>query len=230
MRRALLLTLTCALAASAVPASAESILSRYRGITLGDSVQSVADRLQLPVTEVTVVHERPSLVQQLTWRPHRFISGTTLNPEALAEMVLTFHVGRLARIAVTYDRERIAGLTNTDLLEATSDVYGTAMLASTPTAMQTPTVPAASDQEVIGRWRDAESIVVLWREPYPDRVGLLLTSITGDLASQEAIAEGVRLDAAGAPARDLARRDAAAAAVVMRDEKTRRENKATFKP
>lgn len=61
-------------------------------------------------------------------------------------------------------------------------------------------------------------------------MGLIVTSIAGDAALQEAIADGVRLHAADAPVRDLARRTAEAAAIQARDEKTRRDNKAKFKP
>ena len=48
-------------------------------------------------------------------------------------MVLTFYEGRLARIAVTYDRERTQGLTNADLHEAITSLYGASLLLSVPT-------------------------------------------------------------------------------------------------
>lgn len=227
MLRVSLLTLMCALSLVLPATSAESVLSQYRGVTLGDSVQAVIDRLQLVASNVQVVHERPTVVQELTWRPHRFLSGTNLEPDPLAEMVLTFHAGRLARIAVTYDRERTEGMTNADLHEAMGRVYGASMLLAIPT--QPTTTPSAARQ-TIGRWEDAETLLLLWREQYPNRVGLTITSIAADAALQEAIAAGVRLHAAGAPARDLARRTAEATALQTKDEKIRRDNKAKFKP
>ena len=57
-----------------------------------------------------------------------------------------------------------------------------------------------------------------------------VTSIATDRAMQEAIADGLRLEASEAPARDLARRATEDAALRARDEKARSDNKATFKP
>ena len=227
MSRVLLLTTACVVALAVPVTAAESVFSRYRGVALGDSVQAVVDQLEVTASDVKVVHERPTLVQQLTWRPHRFISGVTVEPDPVAEMVLTFHLGLLARIAVIYDRDRTEGLTDVDLHEALTSVYGSSMLVATP--MQT-TIAARTKPEAIGRWGDAETLVVLWREAYPNRVRLTITSIAADRAMQDAIADGVRLDTSEAPGRELARRTAEAAAVGARDEKVRRDNKATFRP
>ena len=227
MCRVLLLTIVCAVALALPVTAAESVYSRYRGVALGDPVQVVIDQLKVTASDVKVVHERPTLVQQLTWRPHRFISGATVEPDPMAEMVLTFHLGLLARIAVIYDRDRTAGLTDTDLHEALTSVYGTSMLVSTP--MQT-TIAARADPEAIGRWGDAETLVMLWREAYPNRVRLTITSIVADRAMQVAMADSVRLDTSEAPGRELARRTAEAAAIGARDEKVRRDNKAMFRP
>jgi hypothetical protein len=227
MLRVLLLTVVCATTLVLPATSAEPVLSRYRDVTLGDAVQVVVERLQMTLSDVKVVSERPTLVQQLTWRTRRFVSGTDRDPDPVADMVLTFHLGRLARIAVTYDRERTAGLTNADLHEAMSNVYGTSLLLSTP--IQSTFTPPA-DPEVIGRWEDAGTLVLLWRGHYPTRVGLTIASMGADREVQVAIAEGLRMDASGAPARDLARRAAEVAALRARDEKTRLDNKAVFKP
>ena len=74
-----LLTMTCAMALVLATTAAASDLSHYRGLTLGDSVQVAVDRLQLGVSDIKVVHERPT-VQEVTWRPQRFVSGTTVSP------------------------------------------------------------------------------------------------------------------------------------------------------
>lgn len=227
MSRVRLLTVLLAMAFVFPVASAESVFSRYRGVTLGDSVQVAVDYLKAAPSDVKVVHTRPTLVQQLSWRPRRFVSGTRIEPDALAEMLLTFHLGRLARIAVIYERDRTEGLTNADLHDVLSGVYGTSMLLSTPVGT---TILSSANLQTIGRWGDSETLVVLWREAYPDRVRLTITAIDADRAMQEAIVDGARLDTSEAPARDLARRAAEAAAVRARDENIRRDNKAAFKP
>jgi len=227
MLRPSFLTLAFALSLALPATSAEPILSQYRGVTLGDAVQVVVDRLQLAAADVKVVHERPTVVQELTWRPHRFISGTSVVPDPLAEMVLTFYEGRLARIAVAYDREKTQELTDADLQEAIGRVYGRSLLIATPAKA---VLALSYDRRTIGQWEDADTRLILWREQYPARVGLTITSIVSDQALQDAITAGVRLNASEAPALDLARRTAEAAAVQAKGEKTRRENIAGFKP
>jgi len=225
--RVVLLTTVC-VAAIAVPSrAAESELSRYRGVTLGESVATVIDALKAPPTDVKVLRDRPSLVQELTWRPLRFISGATLEADPLAEMVLTFHSDRLVRIAATYDRERIAGLTEADLQEAVSAVYGVSALTSTSAL---PGAQNAMERRTIGRWENADTLILLWHDRYPDRSGLLISAIAADTVMQQAITEGQRVEAEEAPARELALRTANAAAILARNEKIRLENKKAFKP
>ena len=227
MCRVLTLTVVCATAIAISSASAQSALSRYRGVTLGDPVQVVVDQLKVTSSDVKVVHERPTLIQLITWRPRRLVSGTVVEPDALSEMVLTFHIGRLAGIKAIYDLDRTKGLTNADLHEAFTNTYGTSLLI--PTLTRT-TAASRAEPEIIGRWDDAETLVLLWREPSTNRIKLTVASIATDRALQEAIADGLRLEASEAPARDLARRATEDAAIRARDEKARSDNKSTFKP
>jgi hypothetical protein len=227
MCRVLTLTIVCATAIAVSSTSAQPVLSRYRGVTLGDPVQVVVDQLKVTSSDVKVVHARPTLIQRITWRPRRLVSGTVVEPDPLGEMVLTFHLGRLAGITATYDLERTKGLTNADLHEAFTNSYGTSILVPTPTRT---TVASRAEPETIGRWDDAETLVLLWRAPSTNRITLTVTSIATDRAMQEAIADGLRLEASEAPARDLARRATEDAALRARDEKERSDNKTTFKP
>jgi hypothetical protein len=222
-----LLALACTVGLTTPTIFAESGLANYRGVTLRDSIEVVVERLKLAATDVKVVHERPALIQEVTWRPRPLTSGITTQADSVADIVLTFHAGQLARIAVNYDRGQTQGLTNADLLDAMGSVYGPSMLIATPTQ---PTTGSASPRQTIGRWEDAETRLILWRDQYPNRVGLIISSIAGDAGLQQMISDGERLLAAEGPARDLARRTADAAAIQARDEKIRRENKTNFKP
>ena len=145
--------------------------------------------------------------------------------DPLADIVLTFHVGQLARIAATYDRDRIHGLTDADLHELVGAVYGVALLPSRNTAAN----PAA-DRGIIGSWGDENTQVVLWTEPYPRRSGLTITSTAAAARMDAAAAIGVGLDAAQAPQRKRVVEAAAAAAIVDREALIRAQNKARFKP
>lgn len=190
-------------------------------------VDIVVAHLKMERSDVKVLQQLPTLVEELTWRPRRELSGSAAASDALAEMVMTFHTGNLARLVVVYEREGTQALTDADLLEALGAVYGSPSLTSTPT-MRSP-VPV-SDRRTLGRWEDAASVVLLWRELYPNRVGLIITSIPADLALQTAIAEGTRLYVAAAPQRETARRAEEAAAILQREETLRLQNKAKFKP
>jgi hypothetical protein len=206
-------------------ASAAPEYGRYRGVSLGNSVAATVAALQATASEVATLHQRPTLVQQLTWRPNQFFTGSKRAPEPLAEMVLTFHLGRLARITATYDRERTEGLTNADLHDAFTATYGTSMLVPTPAA-----VPAPRQPEIIGRWGDGKTLVLVWREAYSRRVTLTIASIAADRLLQDAIADSARLAASEAPAQDLVRRISEQQTKRSLDEKARHDNKAAFKP
>ena len=134
------LMMSCVLLGSMIafaPLHASPVFSHYRGVTLGDSLATVMTELKADAASVKALHEVPSLIQELTWRPQRYISGQAVTADPLAEMVLTFHVGQLVRIAAIYDRDRVHGLTDADLRELVGAVYGVALLTSRDTAADT---------------------------------------------------------------------------------------------
>jgi hypothetical protein len=209
--------------------AAAPVYSRYRGVSLGDTVTAAVASLNMTASEIAVVHVRPSLIQQLTWRPNQFFTGRTGKPDALAEMVLTFHLGRLARVVATYDRDRTEGLTNADLKDSFTAIYGPPMLVPTRTATRAGT--ATSDQpEIIGQWGDDETLVVLSRDVYPPRAKLTVSSVAAARQMQDAVASSVRLDALEAPIRDMVRRTSDELTRHQRAEQARVDNKAAFKP
>lgn len=221
------LMMSCVLVGSMIalaPLHASPVFAHYRGVTLGDSLATVMTELKADAANVKVLHEVPSLIQELTWRPQRYISGQAVTADPLAEIVLTFHVGRLVRIAAIYDRDRIHGLTDADLRELLGAVYGDAVLPSRVTAA------APSDRAMIGSWGDQDTRVVLWTEQYPRRSGLTITATAAAMRMDEAAAIGVGLDAADAPRRRRVIEAAAAAAIVDREALIRAQNKARFKP
>jgi len=198
--------------------------ARYRVVTLGDSVATTIGRLEIVEPTIKVLYERPSLVQELTWRPHRFISGVSVSPDPLGELVLTFMEGKLVRITATYDRDRTQGLSDADFLELLGATYGLPRVPTRATG-----VARFEPRRTLANWGDDDASVRLWSEDHPRRVGLTITS-PGDVAMQEAIASGIIVERDAAPARELARQAAAAAAIKEREEKTRLANKANFKP
>jgi hypothetical protein len=218
-------------ASAQLAASSPEVLSRYRNVSLGDALSVVVQRLDIAAADVKVISANPALVQEVSWRPHRFISGSTVRADPLGELVLTFHHGRLVRIVANYDRDRTAGLTEDDFRELFSGVYGLALLPSaTPAAAAASASGAYTERRTLSSWQDAETSVTLWQEQYPRRVGLTITSLSDDHDLRMSLIEAARLDAQSAPDRERAIQAAAATAIKQRDAEIRRENKANFKP
>jgi len=217
--------IVCALALGVQVVSASPVYSRYRGVSIGDSVGVVAAALHMTPSDVAIVHTRPALIQQLTWRPNQFFTGRTSAPDALEEMVLTFHLGQLARIVATYDRDRTEGLTNADLRDSFTTIYGTSMLVSTASGIR-----SSGDPEIIGQWGDGETLVVLLRETFPRRIRVTVSSVAADRLLQDALASGARLDATEAPTREMVRRLSEELTRRQRDEQSRIDNKSAFTP
>jgi hypothetical protein len=224
-----LLVVFIGLLCAPLSASSSAVLSRYRDVTLGDSAQAVAERLHLIASDVKVIYDRPSLVEELTFRTRPFVSGAAVAVDPLAEMVLTFHMGRLARIVAMYDRERTIGLTDADLEELLSEVYGVPLLRSK--APEISTAPGAqSPRRALSVWAEADTTLTLWREDYPRRIGLTITSVAAERELQKAIAAGARLATEEGPERERQKAAAASVAIKDRDAQIRLENKAKFKP
>jgi hypothetical protein len=220
--------LVITLASAQLYASSSNVLSRYRDVALGESLQTVLERLRLVASDVKVLYEVP-FVQEVTWKPQRFVGRSTSTDDTLAELVLTFHLGHLARIIAVYDRERTAGLTDADLHELLSATYGVSLLHSTWKSFEK-VGDSTLTRQTISSWADADSEVVLWRMNYPARVGLTITATATDRAIQEAIADAAALEAKNAPQRERDRQAAADGAAKDRDARIRLENKAKFKP
>ena len=225
MHAARVATIVCAAVIGVQVVSASPVYSRYRGVSIGDSVSAVVASLHMTPSDVAIVHARPALIQQLTWRPNQFFTGRTGAPDALEEMVLTFHLGRLARVVATYDRDRTEGLTNADLRDSFATIYGTSMLVSTASGAR-----SSGDPEIIGQWGNGETLVVLVRETFPRRISVTVSSVAADRLLQTALASGARLDATEAPTRDMVRRLSEEQTRRQRDEQSRLDNKSAFTP
>jgi len=82
-------------------------LSRYRAFQLGTDLASVAKLTGASDTQIKIVHRRPALIQEITWRPRPL--GASSIPESVQEVVFTFYNGDLFHIVVNYDRYETEG-------------------------------------------------------------------------------------------------------------------------
>ena len=217
--------------ALAVPAAAaEPVFATYRGVGLGDPVSAVVSHFKMTPDQVLTVHEPPTLVQRLNWRPRRFVPDPTVALPSLDEIEFTFHRDRLVRIVVTYDFERTEGLTDADLREAFTSTYGPPALVSTDRPVTAGIAEMPAPPVVVGQWGDGDTLVLVSRLLYPRRVVLTIASIAEERVMDAAVAEAARLDAQGAPAREIAQRAIDAELRQTQSDKARRRNKVAFTP
>lgn len=208
-------------------------LGGYRGFQLGSDVAAVSTITGVAVSEVKVVHHRPAVIQELTWRPKYAVRLKSIaEADAAEQVVFGFYNDQLFRVTVDYDRERTEGLTDTDLIEAISALYGPQV---TPTVSgKRPPPSAAYEGEPgppVARWGGAEHSLMLYRSPsYSTRFRLVMTAEPLAALARTAAARAVVLDAREAPQREAAREKQQADDRQAAEERARSANKATFRP
>ena len=180
-----------------------------------------------------VIHQRPALIQELAWRPQYAVGRRPgERSEAAREVTFRFYDDKLFSIIVVYDARLVEGLTNADLIDAVSAIYGAATL--TPAASQGSRCGSARNRingtTAIARWQSTDYEFTLMREVYPETFRLIGVSRQLGTAARAAEIEAMRLDKQEAPRRqaeqavaDAERRRAAA-------DKTRTTNKGEFRP
>ena len=93
----------------------------------------------------------------------------------MREITFTFYNDALYQVTVNYDRDRTEGLTNSDLVEALSTVYGAPMPAAARTRTSPP-VEGFPDGIVVARWENADSLLTLIRGSYTPEFQLIPVS------------------------------------------------------
>jgi hypothetical protein len=202
-------------------------LSVYREYRLGSSPGDVAKQAGMESSEAKVISSRPERIEELDWKINQFASSVTQS-DSVREIRFRFYNGNLFEMMVSYERDRTGGLTDADMKEALSAVYGP---ASTPVTKEMSFNSGYdSTVRVIAQWDDSQSLLSLVGFSYGAGFGMIVSSKPTSTLARQAIAESQRLDQLEAPqrARDLkAKLDAEAAA---RDEESRLVNKPEFRP
>lgn len=212
----------------AQPVSGQAPFS-YREHALGSSVASVVKISGARASDIKTPHERPAMIQELAWRAPYVLSGAEL-ADPVRDVVFSFYNDQLFQIVVTYDRDRMEGLTNDDIVESLSATYGVPLLVHrrTPRTPLPADVPAAAT--IVARWEDAASQLTLTRGTYSPQYQLVLISKTLNARADAAIKEAHRLDTVEAPQRELDQRKKDVADARAATAKARLANKAAFKP
>ena len=203
-------------------------LSRYREYALESSVAAVGAISGARASDARTLHEHPTKIQELGWRaPYARSTGGPADP--VRDVQFRFCDDRLYEIVVTYERNRMEGLTDDDVAESLSATYGVPLLSQTSTGSAVP-VAVPADIAVVARWEDAASLVTLTRGTYSPQYQLALVSKALHARARAAVTEAVRLEAQEAPQRELDTRKKEVADARSANEKARIVNKAAFRP
>ena len=227
MNRARILAMSIAWVVISSSVISAQDLAKYREFQLGMSLVVVAQ--QAGITPVArVLHQRPELLQELTWQPPRSL-GSSPPGDSVRKILLSFYSGQLFRIVVSYEWDRTEGLTVEDVVEALSVRYGPATLPATEISSAVSRVYADSDK-IVAHWEDAEHSLNLVRPSYASTFGLVVFSKRLDALARAASIEAIRLDEQEAPGRAIERKKKQEDEDSARQEHTRNVNKATFRP
>jgi hypothetical protein len=203
----------------------------YRDFTLGSPLTRIVEQLALAAPDVTLVHQRPALLQDLQWRTP-YAPGHTIDPpkDAVQQIVFSFYENQLFRIAIEYDRNQTDGMTDADMIAALSARYGSPLTPSKSLNVSTSAQASGEWSIPIAQWTDADVAVVLARRAFTAGFQVVVSSVRLDALARIAAAESIRLDRDEAPARELARRKSDEDAARLTQEKVRATNTAAFRP
>src|SRR4029079_2300266 len=96
------------------------------------------------------------------------------------------------QVVVTYDRDRMEGLTTAEVLASVSTTYGVPGRKTAGTG--TVPVDLSADTVVVARWEDAASLVILARASYSPQFQLILISKALNTRARAAINHPLLLD------------------------------------
>ena len=201
----------------------------YRGFTLGATAAEVTKLAGAPGGDLKTLHERPSLLQELPWRPP-YVAGRDIGErDSVATIVFSFIDDQLFRMTVDYERSRTEGLTADDMVAALITKYGPRS-PGRPPASTSDRVDNIDAPAILAFWQQEDTTITLSQFSYSSRFTLTVTSVRLDALARKAQAAAGAMDAREAPSRDEARAKARIAAEREAAEKARTTNKATFAP
>jgi hypothetical protein len=218
----------CLVLAVAVAPASSAELARYREFTLGSSVATVT-AVTRNAERVKTVHRRPALLQELEWRPRYMPGPPQADRDSIGEVVFSFIDDKLFRMSIAYVQQRTSGLTNEDMVDSLTAVYGT----PSSTSLRPPTPPRAVAWDapvILAEWRHADTAAVLQRKPHTEAFFLVITSLTLDTLAEKARIAAVAMDEREAPAREAALQKKRADDAKAEADTIRSTNKKAFRP
>ena len=207
-------------------------LDIYREFRLGSSVAAVSSLTAARPSDLRVIHERPALLQDLSWRPRYSARSPIPNLDPVDEIVFSFYNDQLFKIAVRYDDMRTIGMTRQDIIGALSTGYGAptrvvAVPALRPNARSYDAYDAVA---LIAEWQRGETKATLSQGGYNASFRLVIVAAPVEALASTAHAAAVAMDVREAPAREAARAKKVEEDAQAAEDRARTTNKGAFRP
>jgi hypothetical protein len=216
-------------AALSIGAADAATAAHYRDFQLGGDLRSISALAGVAAADAKTIHERPALLQDLEWRRgYTAVNDTAV--DSVQQIAFSFVDDQLFRLAIDYDRDRTEGMTDADMVEAISAMYGTPLK---PAAKANRPALGRMDEESgvrVAEWGGAEFAAVLYRSSYASGFRMLVTSPRLAALAKKAEAQALRLEERDAPHRERVRQQKEADTERAAKAKARTANKAAFKP
>ena len=207
-------------------------LSRYRNFDLGSNLAAVSTVTGTAPSDAKTIHQRPAVLQDLEWRPSRWTAGASVpSTDPVERIAFSFYNDQLFRIVVDYSHDRTEGMTQADMIEALSAIYGAVLPKTTRAAGRVASAVETESGSPFARWGDAEYSIVLYQtSSYRPAFRLIVTDGSRAELARKADADAQRLDVQEAPQREVARQTKERADQQAAAAKARSTNKGVFKP
>jgi hypothetical protein len=217
--------------AASVPAGAQE-LGGYRDFQLGASTGAITALTATRSSDMTIVHERPAVMQELRWTPSSYgtIRSLPSRGDGLQQIVFSFYENQLSRVSVDYERSRTRGLTDRDMVDALSVMYGAPSSSTLAVTGDVATGSEASAARVVARWNGPGYAVALSRWAYGAAFRLVIESTRLAALAHTADARALVLDVQEGPQREAARAKREQQGKDDAETAARSANKATFQP
>jgi len=206
--------------------------AQYRDFQLGSDLATVAALTGVPASDAKIIHAGPAMLQELQWR--RPYAGTEAAVDPVEQIAFSFYNDQLFRLVIDYGRDRTEGMTDADMVEAISTMYGA---TAKPPSKSTRAPLAGADEELgtrVAGWGDDEHTAVLYKSSAgmygASSFRMMVSSVRLNALARTAKARAARLDEREAPQRERAREKKEADDERAAKAKARLVNKAAFKP
>jgi hypothetical protein len=203
-------------------------LTRYRDYQIGANLAAVAAVAGVKISDAKTIHQRPAVTQTLEWRAPFSLDRAGGLKDPVEQIVFSFYNDQLFRLVIDYDRQRTEGLTDADMVEAISALYG----MPSPPPLKARGALSQSAVELgtrVAGWGDSISFAVLYRS-WASGFRMVVTSSALEALARKADIQAIALDEREAPQREIDRQKQEAADVQAAQDKARQINKAGFRP